>query len=170
MILQNLYSKGLQNTLRGDGMKKLKYIIYMMLVVMVSLSLVACGREEVPTKNEAPKPTTSITVYVPKSDASGVEKKSVTIPKEEKMDIGKQVKMAITLLLDKESKDAYSVFPKGLAVEDVVVKEDMAYITMNEAFLTPVRGSLEEQLEIASLVNTATAFPDVKSVFSHPFC
>lgn len=153
-------------------MKTVKAIF---LVFFVAISLVTAGCSEQQNKQNTNSTTvqqnqqakkqdaqelTSKVVFLPTDDARGVKAKSVEVVAEKATPKG-----VIETLLEREKSNPYSVFPKELVVEDVTVKDGIAYVSFNKAFLKPVSGgTLTEELEIASLVNTLTENKSIKSV------
>lgn len=147
--------------------------IFLVFLVAVSLVIAGCSEQQnaknsgltstqqkAAAENADAKTMVPLTIFMPTDDARGVKAKAIQVSKDKATPKG-----ALEALLAEEQKNQYSVFPKTLAVQDVQVKDGIAYVTFNDAFLKPVEGgTLTEELELASIVNTLTEDKSIQSV------
>ncbi|WP_288190423.1 GerMN domain-containing protein [uncultured Veillonella sp.] len=99
-------------------------------------------------------------VYVPTDDGRGVRPQSVTLDSNKKT-----VKYALSVIFEEDARQKYPVFAKGTAVKGVTVKDGIATVDMNKAFVANDNGGeLTAQLRLVAVVNTVTEFKDVKGV------
>lgn len=106
------------------------------------------------------KEEVSAVLFVPTEDGQGVKAKTIKMTKANHTPQG-----VVKELLALEQKNQYSVFPKHLEIKSVKVNDGIAFVEFNEALKKEAKGgSLEEQLEVASLVNTLTEFKEIKAV------
>ena len=90
-------------------------------------------------------------IYVPRDDGRGVRPQTL--------------KYAISFLFDEDSRQSYPVFPKNVEVKDVNIKDGLAKINLSKQFLDGGQvDGLSAQLRLASIINTATSFDNVKKV------
>lgn len=115
---------------------------------------------EATTQEAANNPMSKMVVYVPTDDGRGVRPQSVTLDSNKKT-----VKYALSVIFEEDARQKYPVFAKGTAVKGVTVKDGIATVNMNKAFVANDNGGeLTAQLRLAAIVNTVTEFKDVKGV------
>ena len=99
-------------------------------------------------------------IYVPRDDGRGVRPQTITVDSDKKT-----LKYAISFLFDEDSRQSYPVFPKNVEVKDVNIKDGLAKINLSKQFLDGGQvDGLSAQLRLASIINTATSFDNVKKV------
>lgn len=99
-------------------------------------------------------------IYVPRDDGKGVRPQTITVDSDKKT-----LKYAISFLFDEDSRQSYPVFPKNVTVKDVNIKDGLAKINLSKQFLDGGQvDGLSAQLRLASIINTATSFDNVKKV------
>lgn len=140
---------------------KLNRVVSIAIMVILVISLTGCFKNVEEKKDTTPPvQMQKVVLYLPNAEASGVTPITFEM---EKTKVSPTA--VLTKLIAEESKDEYSVFPKGLIVKKVSVNDGLAYVEFNDAFLkTGAGGSLTERLELASIVNTLTEFKEIKEV------
>lgn len=133
-------------------------ILLIMSIAFCLLFIAGCGGQQ--KDNDKPVEKVSVIIYVPTDDAMGVKPKILNLDNSANLPL-----TVINALITSQDNNEFSVFPKDLKVEKINIKDGIAYVEFNKEFLHPVNhGSLTERLEIASLVNTLTEFPEIKGV------
>lgn len=92
----------------------------------------------------------SISIYLSKSDASGLVLKSVKVDKDEAGD----PMTWVTAAMDADRQQEYPIFKKDMKVNSIKLDGATAIVDVNDAFVTAKRGDLTTQLQMAALVNT----------------
>lgn len=99
------------------------------------------------------------TLYVPRENGSGLQPMTIEVAKNRATP-----KAAVLAVMDADRKHKYPIFTKGMGVDSVTVKDGIATVEVNSAFVKGNGGDLTTQLQIGAIVNTLTAFPDIKGV------
>lgn len=151
-------------------MIRLKKWSYIFLAGMMALMIGGCSLQEESApvqektapveKQEKKQETVQAVIYLPTDDAMGVRAKTVTVKKEDA-----EPTAVVNVMIREELKKSYPVFGKNMRVSSVKVNDGIAFTELNESFFTEGQaGSLEEQLEVAAMVNTLTEFSGIKRV------
>ena len=109
--------------------------------------------------------TVSISIYVPKEDASGIVLKQVDMDAKEAQEPLAWLQAAVEADQAKE----YPVFKKEMKIKGVSLRDGKAIVDVNDAFVTSKRGDLTTDLQMAIIVDTLIKNdPSIQSVsFKH---
>ena len=119
--------------------------------------------ENSPAKNEKTEQTLNVKVYYP--DDSGL--KLVEVPREILVNetTDKYTAAVETLKEEPAEENLTRIFPKNAKIRSVTVKDGLATVDLDGNIKKGfVGGSTGEEFLIGSIVDTLTAFPEVKSV------
>ncbi len=113
------------------------------------------------TKQDTTKaPLEKMVIYIPAESGKGVEASSSEVEKEKHTP-----KEAVQTLLNEDATQKYPTFPKGTKVLDVKVVDGVAQVNLSKEFQKATeQGTLTNELELASLVNTLTEFKSISGV------
>lgn len=116
---------------------------------------------QVTTQKETGKATnemSKLVYYIPAEDGSGVKR----VTKETSDSI--TPKAALQAMLKADRAQEYPTFPKDVDVISVTVKDGIASVEVNKAFVEGRGGDLAVKLQMAAIVNTLTSFDTIKGV------
>ncbi|WP_282004120.1 GerMN domain-containing protein [Veillonella denticariosi] len=111
--------------------------------------------ETTKTSNEKVK----MVFYVPTEDASGVKQKTVDTEANKVTP-----KAALLAMLESDRAQQYPVFSKDVEINSVTVKNGIASVEVNKAFVAAKGGDLTVKLQMAAIVNTLTSFDNINGV------
>lgn len=109
--------------------------------------------------NSADKKEITYTIYLPTQAADGVEAKAITLSGEDANPLN-----VIKTLIKEDQASKYPVFSSKMEIEAVTIKDGVAFVAVNKAFVATNDGDLKVQLRLASIVNTLTTIDGVKGV------
>lgn len=124
-------------------------------------SQTANGSTQTTTQKDTAKATNEVTklvYYIPTEDGTGVKR----VAKEMNGSITPKSALQAMLKADREQK--YPTFPKDVNIISVTVKDGIASVEVNKAFVEGRGGDLAVKLQMAAIVNTLTSFDQIKSV------
>ena len=97
--------------------------------------------------------------FVPTEDGSGVKQQTV------EMEANKVTpKAALLAMLKADRAQKYPIFTKDIEVTSVTVKDGIASVEVNNAFVKGNGGDLTVKLQMAAIVNTLTSFDNINGV------
>lgn len=107
------------------------------------------------------KPTMTLTVYFGTKDAQYLVPEQRTVPQN-----NHPAQTALELLLAGPTRsDLTALFPAGVKLHSVAVRDHVAYADFNDALVKNNHtGSAGEILQVAAIVNTLTNFSDIERV------
>lgn len=108
---------------------------------------------------KASKGTVKMVFYVPTEDGSGVKQQSLEVEADK---VTPKAALQAMLKADKEQK--YPLFDKDVKVTSVTVKDGIASVEVNKAFVAGRGGDLTVKLQMAAIVNTLTSFDTIDGV------
>ena len=97
--------------------------------------------------------------FVPTEDGSGVKQQSVDISADKVTP-----KAALLAMLKADRQQKYPIFDKAIEINSVTVKDGIASVEVNDAFVKGNGGDLAVKLQIAAIVNTLTSFDNINGV------
>lgn len=115
---------------------------------------VSTGEETTKTTSKAIK----MVYFIPTEDGKGVKQVSV-----ETTD-AVTPKAALLAMLKADRQQQYPIFSKDIEITSVTVKDGVASVEVNKAFIAGKGGDLTVTLQMAAIVNTLTSFNDINSV------
>ena len=156
-------------------MKLRKQVLSILCVGMLAF-VVGCTHEQAPTTGKS-EPTQETKVnkdaetskvsqekvkmafFVPTEDGSGVKQTTV------EMEANKVTpKAALLAMLNADRAQKYPVFSKDIEITSVTVKDGIASVEVNDAFVKGNGGDLTVKLQMAAIVNTLTSFDNINGV------
>lgn len=97
--------------------------------------------------------------FVPTEDGSGVKQTTV------EMEANKVTpKAALLAMLNADRAQKYPVFSKDIEITSVTVKDGIASVEVNDAFIKGNGGDLTVKLQMAAIVNTLISFDNINGV------
>ena len=96
---------------------------------------------------------------VPTEDGSGVTQSTVEIEADKVTP-----KAALLAMLKADRAQKYPVFSKDIKITSVTVKDGIASVEVNDAFVKGNGGDLTVKLQMAAIVNTLTSFDNINGV------
>ena len=97
--------------------------------------------------------------FVPTEDGSGVKQQSVDIAADKVTP-----KAALLAMLKADRQQKYPIFDKAIKINSVTVKDGVASVEVNKAFVDGKGGDLTVKLQMAAIVNTLTSFDNINVV------
>ena len=136
----------------------------MLLLLLMSILPAGCGQTK-PPASQTPAPgaeqTMQLTLYFPKSDASGLAavERLVTVQNQDVLKV-------LFTELTKPPAGMENPLPAGtVLLKTDISKEGLATLDLSAEFSNNFNGgSAAEEMTLYSIVNTVTALPDIKSV------
>lgn len=152
-------------------MKKTFKIFAVLFAVLLMLTVAGCddtgktppaGSGSGKINQPAPKQKEKVTVKVYYSDRQGEWLHEMTA----KVDKDDKYRGAVqTILNGTKEKGLMNVFPKGTKIKSLTVKNGRATVDFSKEMATNFPGgSVVEEMMYGSVVNTLTAFPEIKTV------
>ena len=156
-------------------MKLRKQVLSILCVGMLAF-VVGCTHEQAPTTGKS-EPTQETKVnkdaetskvsqekvkmafFVPTEDGSGVKQTTVEIEANKVTP-----KAALLAMLNADRAQKYPVFSKDIEITSVTVKDGIASVEVNDAFINGNGGDLTVKLQMAAIVNTLTSFDNINGV------
>ena len=108
---------------------------------------------------EATKASVKMVFFVPTEDGSGVKQQSVDISADKVTP-----KAALLAMLKADRQQKYPIFDKAIEINSVTVKDGIASVEVNKAFVDGKGGDLTVKLQMAAIVNTLTSFDNINGV------
>lgn len=149
-----------------------KRIWGILLLLSLSFSLVACDNTNKVSPKEVAKTATTeqvadapsqnllkVSLYVAKADGSGLTRKTLEMKASEVTPT-----KVLAAAIEADRKQEHPLFTKDMEIEKVSLKDGVATVAVNDAFVTNKRGELTTQLQLGVIVNTITGLDGVKSV------
>ena len=144
---------------------KLRKQVLSILCVGMLVFVAGCTPEQAPTTGKSePAQETKVnkdaeTSKVSTEDGSGVKQTTV------EMEANKVTpKAALLAMLNADRAQKYPVFSKDIEITSVTVKDGIASVEVNDAFIKGNGGDLTVKLQMAAIVNTLTSFDNINGV------
>lgn len=97
--------------------------------------------------------------FIPTEDGSGVKQQSVDISADKVTP-----KAALLAMLKADRQQKHPIFDKAIEINSVTVKDGIASVEVNKAFVDGKGGDLTVKLQMAAIVNTLTSFDNINGV------
>ena len=137
-------------------MKLRKQVLSILCVGMLAF-VVGCTHEQAPTTGKS-EPTQETKVNKD-AETTKVSQEKV------KMEANKVTpKAALLAMLNVDRAQKYPVFSKDIEITSVTVKDGIASVEVNDAFVKGNGGDLTVKLQMAAIVNTLTSFDNINGV------
>ncbi len=137
-------------------MKLRKQVLSILCVGMLAF-VVGCTHEQAPTTGKS-EPTQETKVN---KDA---ETSKVSQEKVKMAFFVPTPKAALLAMLNADRAQKYPVFSKDIEITSVTVKDGIASVEVNDAFVKGNGGDLTVKLQMAAIVNTLTSFDNINGV------
>ncbi len=109
--------------------------------------------------SKASSESVKMVFFVPTEDGTGVKQQSVDMSADKVTP-----KAALLAMLKADRQQKYPIFDKSIEITSVTVKDSIASVEVNKAFVAGKGGELTVKLQMAAIVNTLTSFDNINGV------